>query len=118
MSSQLNCTYRASFEALYKQMERDMTNDADFFRQAVREREGARMLQRLTLAVARSIELNLESGIALAPLLGRPAHLKNYVALEQWVACQLIAQDIYADKSALQKLSRKLYDVVSESEAA
>ncbi|MGE6511079.1 hypothetical protein [Vreelandella aquamarina] len=83
--------------------------DADFFRQAVREKEGARMLQRFTMAVAQSIQLNVKSSeLVLAPLIGQPPHLSNYIALEKWVARELSAGDMYANKEALEKLSNKL----------
>ncbi|NOG32843.1 hypothetical protein HLB35_15720 [Halomonas sp. TBZ9] len=92
--------------------------DADFFRQAVREKEGARMLQRFTIAVAQSVQLKLESNIVLAPLLGQPPHLSNYVALEKWVARELAACDLYATKETLDQLSKKLERTLSDATAA
>lgn len=93
--------------------------DADFFRQAVREKEGTRMLQRFTLAVAQSIQLNVQSShLVLAPLIGQPPHLNNYVALEKWVARELAAGDMYANKEALEMLSKKLERQISDAIAA
>ncbi|SDO41874.1 hypothetical protein [Vreelandella arcis] len=93
--------------------------DADFFRQAVREKEGARMLQRFTLAVAQSIQLKWKSPeVVLAPLLGQPPHLSNYVALEKWVARELAAGDLYATQSTLETLSKKLERKLSDTTAA
>ena len=93
--------------------------DADFFRQAVREKEGTRMLQRFTMAVAQSIQLNLKSSdIVLAPLIGQPTHLSNYVALEKWVASELIAHDLHANQAGLAQLSKKLERQLSDLVAA
>tara|TARA_R110000772_G_scaffold60053_1_gene135520 strand:- start:3050 stop:3346 length:297 start_codon:yes stop_codon:yes gene_type:complete len=93
--------------------------DADFFRQAIREKEGARALQRFTMAVAQSIQLKWESSdIVLAPLLGQPPHLSNYIALEKWVARELAAGDLYATKATLEQLSKKLERKLSDATAA
>lgn len=93
--------------------------DADFFRQAVREKEGARMLQRFTLAIAQSLELNIQSAdMVLAPLIGQPPHFSNYVALEKWVAREMAAGDLYATKQNLEMLSKKLERQISDAMAA
>lgn len=93
--------------------------DADFFRQAIREKEGTRILQRFTLAVAQSIQLNVQSShLVLAPLIGMPPHLSNYVALEKWVARELAAGDLYANKETLEALSQKLERQISNAIAA
>ncbi|WP_156805098.1 hypothetical protein [Vreelandella jeotgali] len=93
--------------------------DADFFRQAIREKEGARMLQRFTLAVAQSLQLNINSSdIVLAPLIGQPPHFSNYVALEKWVAREMAAGDLYATQRTLEMLSKKLERQISDAMAA
>lgn len=93
--------------------------DADFFRQAVREKEGTRILQRFTLAIAQSIQLNVQSShLVLAPLIGQPPHLSNYIALEKWVARELAAGDLYANKETLEALSKKLERQISDAIAA
>lgn len=93
--------------------------DADFFRQAVREKEGTRILQRFTLAIAQSIQLNVQSShLVLAPLIGMPPNLSNYVALEKWVARELIAGDMYATQETLNTLSQKLERQLSDTLAA
>lgn len=93
--------------------------DADFFRQAIRDKEGTRILQRFTLAIAQSIQLNMQSSnLVLAPLIGQPSHLSNYTALEKWVARELAAGDLYANKETLEALSKKLERQLSDAIAA
>lgn len=85
--------------------------DTDFFRQYVREKEGNRILTRFTIELATSIQLKYESSrLKLAPIIGvgNRQDFSNYVALEKWVARELAAGGLNANKAALEILSPKL----------
>lgn len=80
-----------------------------------KEREQQQIQQQFAKAVAQNIQLNLSAdGLVLAALLGQPLTLSNLEALEKWVVEQLKVEGMEADQPALELLSNKLRNQLSE----
>mgnify|MGYP005830432423 CR=1 FL=1 len=80
-----------------------------------KEREQQQIQQQFAQALAQDLQLNLNApGLVLAALLGQPLHLSNSRALEKWTTDRLEEEGMEADQPALELLSNKLRNQLSE----
>lgn len=89
--------------------------NSNWFQNLDQERQKKRACKQFTVALAQSTQLNMKAhDLVLSAHLGQPLHFSNVKALEKWVEEQLEQEEMEADQAALELLSNKLHNQLSE----